>query len=175
MESAPFAEMDKTQIPPLNQNRILTFVNSFLINTCTFLNEFTLSCEAKFIELERKLQRTEAALIILEAKLASIPTDPEGDVAVPSQPAQIPVSAPQDPKANANIVACETESLPVESKPTGVRVCEDIRYKKYFKMVQVGVPAAAVKLKMQSEGLEPSLLDNPESIVEDGVIEDAGI
>lgn len=41
----------------------------------------------------------------------------------------------------------------------GVRVCDDIRYDKYFKMKQFGVPAEAVKLKMAAEGLDPSMLE----------------
>ncbi len=41
----------------------------------------------------------------------------------------------------------------------GVRVCDDVRYDKYFKMKQFGVPAEAVKLKMSAEGLDPSLLE----------------
>jgi hypothetical protein len=33
-------------------------------------------------------------------------------------------------------------------------------------MVKVGVPPPAVKTKMNSEGLNPSLLDNPELMIE---------
>lgn len=41
----------------------------------------------------------------------------------------------------------------------GVKVCEDVRYEKYFKMKQFGVPPEAVKLKMSAEGLDSSLLE----------------
>lgn len=47
----------------------------------------------------------------------------------------------------------------IKSEEIGVRVCDDIRYDKYFKMKQFGVPAEAVKLKMSAEGLDPSLLE----------------
>ncbi|XP_034475076.1 WASH complex subunit 3 [Drosophila innubila] len=163
--SATFkGEVDKTQIPPLNQKRILAFVNHFLINTCTFLNEFALNCETKFVQLERQLQRTEAALIILEAKLASIPLDNEVDTAKSSA------------TIAANIVVEEKETpaeevAPAKVETKRVRACEDVRYKKFFKMLHVGVPAPAVKQKMLSEGLEPQVLDKPDSILEDGVIE----
>lgn len=46
-----------------------------------------------------------------------------------------------------------------EEKNSGVKVSDDVRYDKYFKMKQFGVPAEAVKLKMSSEGLDPSLLE----------------
>lgn len=50
-------------------------------------------------------------------------------------------------------------SSPVPSEETGVRVCDDVRYDKYFKMKLFGVPVEAVKLKMSAEGLDSSLLE----------------
>jgi len=144
-------DVDKTQIPPLNQKRILAFVNHFLISTCTFLNEFALNCETKFVQLERQLQRTEAALIILEAKLASIPIDTEVDTAKSSP---LPTSALEENDSPAEEVTPDEVEL-----PKGARACEDMRYKKFFKMLHVGVPAPAVKQKMLSEGLEPQVLE----------------
>ncbi|EDW88444.1 WASH complex subunit 3 [Drosophila yakuba] len=169
--AARTGDVDKTQIPPLNQKRILAFVNHFLVSTCTFLNEFALGCETKFVEMERQLQKTEAALVILEAKLASIPTDHHVAEDSPAAPAV---------SNQPNEEASTTEPPPTESpgpvepveecppEPVGVRACEDLRYKKFFKMVQVGVPAPAVKQKMQSEGLEPRILDTPDLILADG-------
>ncbi|XP_017013216.2 WASH complex subunit 3 [Drosophila takahashii] len=165
-------DVDKTQIPPLNQKRILAFVNHFLVSTCTFLNEFALGCETKFVEMERQLQKTEAALIILEAKLASIPTEHHVADEAPS------ISAPaEEPKESASVM--DSKLPPTESQPEqeslpesdGVRACEDLRYRKFFKMVQVGVPAPAVKQKMQAEGLEPRILDTPNLILADGMRE----
>lgn len=52
-----------------------------------------------------------------------------------------------------------TPDVAEEIEVTGVKVCDDVRYDKYFKMKQFGVPAAAVKLKMSAEGLDPSLLE----------------
>ncbi|XP_043650164.1 WASH complex subunit 3 [Drosophila teissieri] len=165
-------DVDKTQIPPLNQKRILAFVNHFLVSTCTFLNEFALGCETKFVEMERQLQKTEAALVILEAKLASIPNEHHVAEEAPAAPA-----IPSPPKEEASML--DTSDLPPTESPTpaepecppepiGVRACEDLRYRKFFKMVQVGVPAPAVKQKMQSEGLEPRILDTPDLILADG-------
>lgn len=36
---------------------------------------------------------------------------------------------------------------------------KDPRYEKYFKMVHFGVPKQAVKLKMEQEGLDASMLE----------------
>lgn len=41
----------------------------------------------------------------------------------------------------------------------GIKACEDTRYRKFFKMVQFGVPPPAVKLKMSVEGLDPNVLE----------------
>lgn len=59
----------------------------------------------------------------------------------------------EDDKPNEEVPAETTEEV------TGVRACDDIRYDKFFKMKQFGVPADAVKLKMSVEGLDPSLLE----------------
>lgn len=42
---------------------------------------------------------------------------------------------------------------------TGNKTCEDIRYKKYFKMLHFGVPPQAVKMKMDAEGIDPHILE----------------
>ncbi|KAH8249085.1 hypothetical protein KR032_005686 [Drosophila birchii] len=147
------------QVPPLNQKRILAFVNHFLVTTCNFLNEFALGCETKFVEMERQLQKTEASLIILEAKLASIPTDHH----VPSEGASVPAQSEQPTEApTPDLESTAMSEKPVDeapAEPAGVRACEDVRYRKFFKMLHVGVPAPAVKQKMQSEGLKPRLLE----------------
>lgn len=54
---------------------------------------------------------------------------------------------------------CNEEDTVSNVEENGVKVCEDVRYDKYFKMKQFGVPAEAVKLKMFAEGLDPSLLE----------------
>lgn len=41
----------------------------------------------------------------------------------------------------------------------GPKASEDSRFKKFFKMVQFGVPPQAVKLKMETEQIDPSILE----------------
>ena len=43
------------------------------------------------------------------------------------------------------------------------KVCDDERFSKYFKMLKMGVPLQAVKNKMKAEGLDDSVLDNPDA------------
>lgn len=41
----------------------------------------------------------------------------------------------------------------------GVKASEDARYRKYFKMMQFGVPITAVKLKVSAEGFDSTVLE----------------
>lgn len=86
---------------------------------------------------------------------------------ISASPASNPISEPSDVNANTEplpqIVASTVESKEgieeVETAVKGVKITEDIRFKKYFKMIQMGVPAAAVKMKMQIEGFDGDFLE----------------
>lgn len=45
----------------------------------------------------------------------------------------------------------------------GPPISEDPAYQPFFKMTKMGVPAQAVKNKMQAAGLNPDLLDTPDA------------
>ncbi|XP_055684515.1 WASH complex subunit 3 [Lutzomyia longipalpis] len=165
-------QIDKSQVPPIHQKRILAFVNTFVVSTVTFLNKFVIKCESKFIEFETKLQKVEASLAILENKLASIPGIP-GAVPDTEKVAEPPrqVVNEEHPEEVKEIeeVEPQQETVDAPEECVGVRACEDTRYRKYFKMVQFGVPPPAVKQKMNAEGLNPDILDDPNRILPDGV------
>lgn len=63
---------DKTAVNALNSKRMVTFFNEFLITTTSFLNGFASECEDKFFELERKLNKIESNLLIIEDKVSSV-------------------------------------------------------------------------------------------------------
>ncbi|XP_055837673.1 WASH complex subunit 3 [Episyrphus balteatus] len=167
--------IDKTQIPPLHQKRILAFVNHFVISSCSFLNDFASKCETKFIEVERKMQKVEASLIIIESKLSSIPNqiEPKQKVELDSSPSAGQEVHEEKKVDNVPSVAEENDTIEqVPSPPleeTGVKACEDERYKRFFKMLQFGVPIAAVKLKMKAEGVDPDIIDTPNLLLTDGI------
>jgi hypothetical protein len=70
--------------------------------------------------------------------------------------AQIPLEAPP-PAGTSGPDAAAASAAAAEM----VAVGEHPKYAKYFKMLKIGLPAAAVKQKMQSEGVEPDMLDRP--------------
>lgn len=55
----------------------------------------------------------------------------------------------------------EEDSTPAAEQQAneGPNACEDPRFIRFFKMVQFGVPVAAVKQKMETEGLDPGILE----------------
>ncbi|XP_043667533.1 WASH complex subunit 3 isoform X1 [Vespula pensylvanica] len=149
-------------VPPINQKRTISFINHFIIHTVTFLNKFALSCEEKLFEFENKLQRVEASLAILESRLSSIPdlqptTDIQNDNVkendeVKSENAKVSkIDEPDNVEENKSS-SNESPTQQVERDP---------RYDKYFTMIHFGVKKESVKLQVQQEGLDPTVLDKP--------------
>lgn len=77
--------------------------------------------------------------------------EPTGNSATVNEPTEKSDTSNQNP---AEIVLSADDTL-----VDGVRAIDDTRYRKFFKMVQFGVPAPAVKLKMHAEGFDSSILE----------------
>ncbi|KAH0945553.1 hypothetical protein HN011_011331 [Eciton burchellii] len=152
--------IDYAKVPPINQKRTVSFINHFIIHTVTFLNKFALSCEERLFEFENKLQKLEASLEILESRLSSI--------------SGLEQESQQSDNINENntskverVETCKINELdsneiePKDEENEMQSIVKDPCYEKYFKMIHFGVPKQAVKLKMEQEGLDSSVLDNP--------------
>ncbi|KAF4530500.1 hypothetical protein B566_EDAN017517 [Ephemera danica] len=150
------------QIPAIHQKRTLAFINNFITSTVAMMNKLARSCEMKLQKFECKLQRMDACLKILEAKLDSIP-GLEGATEQEIQPLSQETTVPIEKTSSDNTKAPEVPHQEKTVEPSAPVASQDPQYSKYFRMVQVGVPVQAVKLKMQQEGLDPSVLDNPGS------------
>ncbi|XP_045472106.1 WASH complex subunit 3 [Harmonia axyridis] len=148
-------DVDYNKALPIQQKRIIAFINHFIMDTVSFLNTFAQSCESRLMDFEFKLQKVDASLKILESQLSSI----SDENLVTNEESKIENNLPEMETSELNEVPTEeikSEEVtePVESKPS-----EDPQYSKYFKMVQVGVPVQAVKLKMKADGFDPTILD----------------
>lgn len=64
----------------------------------------------------------------------------------------------QDMK-EVNTLQTEIANLQTEPKEEITMAANDSQYARFFRMIQVGVPVQAVRLKMQYEGLDPSILE----------------
>lgn len=151
-------------------------VNSFVLSTSDFLNKFASLCEQKLSRVSAQVQRVEIVLSLLEAKLDSIGwMAPGGALPVsaapaggdPAQPAIASSSAPVAPPMGAAPAAAASAAPaapPAAPAAPVLKVKDDARYSKYFKMLGMGVPKAAVRIKMSSEGQDPDVIDmDPEA------------
>ena len=160
------------QVPRIHQKRLLAFVNHFVAETVGFLNALIKDCDTKFVAYESKLRKVEDSLAILEAKLSSVPDLSKVSISNEAQSIPVPVEASQ-PKTTEEKQSDTTEVTktpdpspvkqpvvaPESTTAVGIKASEDWRYKKYFKMITFGVPQQAVKNKLSSEGLDPSILE----------------
>ncbi|XP_066561576.1 WASH complex subunit 3 [Amia ocellicauda] len=175
--------IDLTKVPAIQQKRIVAFLNQFIVHTVRFLNRFSTVCEEKLASISLRIQQIETTLNILEAKLSSIPgledvkvegssqrqsSESNGTVSVPNQ-SEVP-AVPTLPEAQQTTQETAVQQKASIVSDNVITVAKDPRYARYLKMVQVGVPVMAIKNKMVSEGLDPSLLDTPDAPVTDGGI-----
>ncbi|XP_042870455.1 WASH complex subunit 3-like [Penaeus japonicus] len=178
--------VDLSKVEAINQKRTLAFINHWVLHTVAFLNQFSSICEERLVSLDTKLRRADHSLAILEAKLSSVP-GLEGVVAetVPAaaEPASSadavgaagerhaadgapgPPPAPQPVAQQDAVDSPQADPAPPAAAPavSATPVSKDPRYAAYFKMLAVGVPRQAVELKMSQEGIDPSLLDDPDA------------
>ncbi|KAK7591150.1 hypothetical protein V9T40_002763 [Parthenolecanium corni] len=153
--------MDLQKIPPIQQKRIVTFVNNFIIDTVSFLNKFINASENTLWKLEKRMRKLDTTLKLLEAKLNFIPdaetiSPPNGASTSSNEKCIEPVSESKemiDEKENQEVDSVNEEN---ENKDPVNEVPEEVQ--KYIKMVKVGVPVEAVKLKMKNDNIDPALL-----------------
>ncbi|KAJ9592694.1 hypothetical protein L9F63_015638 [Diploptera punctata] len=155
--------LDYSQVGAIHQKRTLAFINHFICNTVSFLNKFSCSCELRLEKFEMRLQKLEASLSILEAKLSSL-SGLENAVVDPQVSDKVEemeeVDKNSDSVTEINDKSCpEANEMQEESEVEKPTLAQDPQYAKFFKMVHFGVPVQAVQLKMQQEGLDPSVLE----------------
>ena len=141
-------------------------VNSFILNTTDFLNKFASLCEQKLLNVSQQVQRVEIVLALLEAKLESITWMSGGGGAAPvtAAPAGAPIAPPMGDStaaaASSSAPAAPAAAAPAAAEPAGMKLRDDPRYSKYFKMLNMGVPRPAIKQKMLSDGCpDPDQID----------------
>ncbi|KAL6057024.1 protein localization [Balamuthia mandrillaris] len=184
-------QLDWTRLEPLPQNKVVAYVNHFIIRTTEFLNRFSYLCEQKLSAVSSDIQRLEVTMALLEAKLNSIPeleglsvsstsstaetTSPSTDYPPttdgipppPPVPGSVPpVRAPDLPSPEDDQYQDHTSRPPPEARQEGgggLKMKDDPRYSTYFTMMRLKVPASAIKQKMMLEGINPDILDNPEA------------
>lgn len=151
-------------------------INNFVLNTTSFLNNFTDVCEKKLSGVSGKLSELEILLAVLEAKLDSIPSIDDGD----SPSAPIPATGDAEAGATAASVTAApvaTNDAAPASAPAAdaapavdsgmIAVKDHPDYKPFAKLLKVGVPLQAAKNKLSAAGLnlDPEMLNDPDQMI----------
>ncbi|RZF48388.1 hypothetical protein LSTR_LSTR007555 [Laodelphax striatellus] len=179
------SDVDLSEVPPINQKRLLAFINVFLIDTISLLNGFHQNCESRLQKFDLKMQKLEAELCILESKVwkiicystkvnqlvthltkALLKSIPGLEVDVP-KPVVVDAELPQ-PKveqvvSNVNLeldVPDSKDADPESESPEEESKPPNPELEKYYRMLRFGVPMEAVKVEMQIDGCDPKLLDS---------------
>jgi len=161
-------ESGLSNIQPIPIKKTLMIVNNFVINTADFINKFAVLSERKLNKISQSIQRLEIVLAILEAKLASIEWlagAPQNNAAPVQQPAANAVQPQQQPSGVPAPVegtpasTSEVKDAPAPKPVNTTPLQEDARFRTYFKMLKLGVPKQQLRMKMQSEGVDPNIID----------------
>lgn len=174
------AGVNYTSVEAINQRELITYMNMFLLRTCSFLNNFSTKCESKLASLNERLETINTSITLLESKLDSVEElrcfrpeeatkdqvqkQAEQDEEIPNEP-QLPTVIIE---TAADVASISSPPPPPPSPPPPPPLSpqkplnpirDDPRYNKYFKMLKMGVAEEAIRIKMRTEGVDPSLLD----------------
>ena len=158
--------------------KTILLLNNFVANTTSFFNAFSETVEKKISSVSNKITELETLLAVLEAKLNSIP-DLNGSAAVEqvsgatgaagaTEPVQVPGSAVHESHAPVE-QAITVPSEPVVAAPVDsskVPVSEHPDYLPFFRLLKVGVPPFVVQAKVTAAGLDASMIDTPNRLVD---------
>lgn len=111
------------------------------------------------------MQKLEASLEILESRLSSIPGLEQEHQKESNNVNETNMNKLEEVEVSGMDEADDSQIKPKDEEKEVQSAAKDPRYEKYFKMLHFGVPKQAVKLKMEQEGLDASILDNPQQIV----------
>ncbi|KOB71814.1 WASH complex subunit CCDC53 [Operophtera brumata] len=144
------------QMQALQQKRTLAFVNHCVMTNVQCLNNFMQVCEDKLMQFERKLDRVDAAMVLLESKILSVPEVSALTAEVNKSPAVLEPIHEDSPETDSH---AQTAPITEETAPSPDSSAKHLpEYDRFVKMVQVGVPLQAAKLKCALEGLDPNVL-----------------
>ena len=167
----------RARLPAANDQAMASALNARAARTVTMLNALCASAEAKLGAAARALREAEARTALLEraleagtatttretAEAATREDDGRGADAAEAATAEAPAEAAEAEAATAEAEAATAtaeaaEAATAATPETNARA-SDPKYSIYFKMLKMGVPAQAVRNKMNLDGVDASVLD----------------
>merc|ERR1711997_154517 len=175
--------LEETQ--PLPSNLIAHHFNHFIVKYSQALISFGAQCDQKLLHLQIRINRIENALGLLEKKLEPFGSKEVEEVvtSTTTPTSQEIAEKPSEHELNPGVEeVVENKAIETDEKNVSLNEPEEVKEEKndgvdddalkvkdapelqpFFKMLRMGVPLEAVKLKMSLSGLNPDLLDMPET------------
>ena len=146
----------RARLPAANDQAMASALNARAARTATTLDALCASAEAKLGAAARALREAEARTALLERAL-------EAGTATTTTTTTAAATREDDGRgadaADAAEAATATaEAATAATAETNARA-SDPKYSIYFKMLKMGVPAQAVRNKMNLDGVDASVLD----------------
>jgi len=149
------------ETPPMEQVRTVAFVNSFLVQTINFLNEFASDCDHRLGEIHHNVGQLDHSLQLLEFKLDIAPKEMVSvETMEPQEHVEMVEEAVEGIEEAVEVIEEDVEVVDENEEKVVRSELENPAYAKFVRMLKVGVPLPAVKIKMKLEGLDDSLLDS---------------
>lgn len=157
-------EMDASKFRPQSVHATVLLTNQMILQTTSFLNEFAQTVERKISNVSAKVTQLEIMLAVLEAKINSVAA--VEDEALP-QPAAATAPNQEVPEVTTDTAGATPppppppppSGGPVEEKPEIEAEIEKVpegpppHFVTYSKMLKMGLPEAAVRMKMAQSGV----------------------
>ena len=168
----------RARLPAANDQAMASALNARAARTATTLDALCASAEAKLGAAARALREAEARTALLERALeagtatttretaAAATREDDGRGADAADAAEAATAEAEAEAATATAATPEAEAAEAATAaaataatPETNALASDPKYSIYFKMLKMGVPAQAVRNKMNLDGVDASVLD----------------
>jgi hypothetical protein len=163
----------RARLPAANDQAMASALNARAARTATTLDALCASAEAKLGAAARALREAEARTALLEralevgtatttretAEAATREDDGRGADAADAATATAEAATAEAATAEAATAEAATAEAATAATPETNARASDPKYSIYFKMLKMGVPAQAVRNKMNLDGVDASVLD----------------
>lgn len=159
------SHLDLNKIESINKCQLVDLINNFTINYLDKLKTLMVKIDARLFKLNSKIIVCQSNLCILESRIASVPILKEFKDAefknISKEDNQNKLDDhlinQTDLKEQTNLVSQQSIDQTDEHNDNK-QIDNNPELIKYRKMINVGVPQDAVKLKMKVDGYDPDLL-----------------
>ena len=151
----------RARLPAANDQAMASALNARAARTATTLDALCASAEAKLGAAARALREAEARTALLERALeggTATTTAEAAEAATREDDGRGADAADAADAATAEAATATAEAATAATPETNARA-SDPKYSIYFKMLKMGVPAQAVRNKMNLDGVDASVLD----------------